>query len=89
MAQLELKSLHTFLSIKRCQQRKIQKVFKLEQSSFKNGHIYVTIGVILLICKHHVYLIDYEIQPYMIDVSCLIPSIFGPRVQESLNLNPS
>jgi len=35
-----------------------------------------------VMCKHHVYLIDYEIQPYMVDVPCLIHTIFRFVMQE-------
>ena len=32
---------------------------------------------VLFACKHHVNSVDYEKQPYMVDVSCLLHSIFG------------
>jgi len=46
--QLELKSSHTFLAIKRSQWTKIGKVINLARSLFKNCRISATIGVILL-----------------------------------------
>ena len=48
MSWFQLKSLCTYLAIKRCQRTKFRKVIKLTRSSIKNGRITVTIGVKLL-----------------------------------------
>ncbi len=60
---LELKSLRSFLAIKRCQRKKIEKLLSQHEARFLSGRISATIGVKLLKGLMHKLCIPNEWHP--------------------------